>query len=179
VAAEAGLSLGVAGDYLLSQEGQARVAELAPLEPGWLPLLRRLRAELPGPTSREPFVTKMAELIGVWHDLCAQRQGRVTFDTELAVELGLLGDGDDQASAAMRKTEEGWAAGVCLTSDKLTPQRPRTIEFMPQGIASPCNDPPWNVRLGWITSPGADIERTECFDGSQISAWGFLSAVSR
>lgn len=189
IADEAGLGLGLglkleeAGHWLLSPEGQSRLANLAPAEPEWLPLLRRLRTEIPGPTAREPFVTKMAELIGVWHDFREQRGGPVVFDAELAFELGLLGEhGDDKprnagvaasSSEASSDHAKDWASGAYLSTEQLTPLRPRTIEFMPQGFRDPPNEPPWMVRLEWVTSPDADIARIECYGASAGQAWGF------
>jgi len=179
VAAESGLSLEEAGDYLLSQEGQAKLAKLAALEPGWLPLLRRLRAQLPGPTSREPFVTKMAELIGVWHDFSSKQDGNVPFDVELAVELGLMESAPAEPHGKSAQTlEEGWAAGAYLFTEVLTPMRPRTIEFMPEGVADSPSATPWTVRLRWATSEDADIERTECFPVTAIPAWGYVSIMT-
>jgi hypothetical protein len=182
IADEAGLRLSEAGDYLLSQEGQARLAGLKPVDPEWLPLLRRLLAEVPGPTAREPFMTRMAELIGVWHDVTQQRGGRVVFDAELAFELGLLGDHGTEATrsaepavpegATAIRSGEGWAEGAYLSTDQLTPLRPRTIEFMPKGFRDPSDAYPWVVRLGWVTSPEADIERTESFGVTSGLVWG-------
>ena len=187
IADEAGIRLGEAGDYLLSQEGQARLVVLKPVDPEWLPLLRRLLVEVPGPTAQEPFMTRMAELIGVWHDVTQQRGGRVVFDAELAFELGLLGDHGKEATRstepAMPEEEtptrsgEEWAEGAYLSTDQLTPLRPRSIEFMPKGFRDPSDEPPWIVRLGWVTSPDADIGRTECFGARAHAAWGSVEAL--
>ena len=185
IADEAEIRLSDAGDYLLSQEGQARLAGLKPVDPEWLPLLRRLLVEVPGPTAREPFMTRMAELIGVWHDVTQQRGGRVVFDAELAFELGLLGDHGSEATrsaepalpedATSIRSGEEWAEGAYLSTDQLTPLRPRTIEFVPKGFIDPPDEPPWIVRLGWVTSPDADIGRVECFGAREGMTWGSAS----
>jgi len=182
---EAGVTPFEAKVFLCSDAGHAAFVSRGARDPGWLTLLRKIRSQLPGPAAREPFLTRFAECIAVWHDLEGRRNGSVTLDPALAAELGLAESASDTrlpttsvgSAPVMQELLDGqWAHASCLSTTRPTLVNPLSIEIVPNGMTDD-DGGRWIVRLSWRSSVRAPLLRVEHYPAEQKEPWGYLQLM--